>query len=132
MRSDAKTLSENARSPLEWSKCAGKYTLTFEYKSKRHKNARLYLLAGATYRFDFISDIDTDRSDTKPILAFYPNTFSYDVGFGFDFYYDFFKFSPELKLSNGIGNQKVPDNFIYASSVERVSPKLLILSLIFQ
>ncbi|MDB4161546.1 PorT family protein [Bacteroidia bacterium] len=106
--------------------------LTFEYKSKRHKNARLYLLAGATYRFDFTSDVDTDRSDTKPILALYPNTFSYDVGFGFDFYYDFFKFSPELKLSNGLGNQKVPDNFIYASSVERVSPKLLIFSLIFQ
>ncbi len=105
---------------------------TFEYKSKRHKNYRLYLLAGATYRFDFTSDVDTDRSNTKPILALYPNTFSYDVGFGFDFYYHFFKFSPEIKLSNGVGNQKVPDNFIYASSVERVSPKLLIFSLIFQ
>jgi hypothetical protein len=106
--------------------------LTFEYKSQRHKNVRLYLLGGATYRFDFTSDIQTDRSDTKPILALYPNTFSYDIGFGFDIYYDFFKFSPEIKLSNGLGNQKVPDNFIFASSVERVSPKLLQFSLIFQ
>lgn len=106
--------------------------LTFEYKSERHKNVRVYLLAGATYRFDFTSDIETDRSDTKPILALYPNTFSYDIGFGFDIYYEFFKFSPEIKLSNGIGNQKVPDSFIYASSVERVSPKLLQFSLIFQ
>lgn len=106
--------------------------LTFEYKSKRHKNSRFYLLGGITYRFDFTSDEQTDRSDTKPILALYPNTFSYDVGFGFDFYYEFFKFSPELKLSNGLGNQLVPDNFIYASSLERVSPKLLQFSLIFQ
>lgn len=106
--------------------------LTFEYKSERHKNVRLYVLAGATYRFDFTSDVDTDRSDTKPILALYPNTFSYDIGFGLDIYYEYFKFSPEIKLSNGIGNQKVPDNFIYASSVERVSPKLLQFSLIFQ
>lgn len=106
--------------------------LTFEYKSERHKNVRLYVLAGATYRFDFTSDVDTDRSDTKPILALYPNTFSYDIGFGLDIYYEYFKFSPEIKLSNGIGNQKVPDNFVYASSVERVSPKLLQFSLIFQ
>lgn len=106
--------------------------LTFEYKGKRHKNIRLYVLAGVTYRFDFTSDADTDRSDTKPIVALYPNTFSYDIGFGFDIYYDFFKFSPELKLSNGLGNQLVPDDFIYANSLERVSPKMIQFSLIFQ
>lgn len=106
--------------------------LTFEYKSKRHKNIRLYVLAGATYRYDFTSDIDTDRSDTKPIVALYPNTFSYDVGFGLDLYYDYFKFSPEIKLSNGLGNQLVPDDFVYASSLKRVSPKLIQFSLIFQ
>lgn len=106
--------------------------LTVEYKSKRHKNSRLYVLAGATYRFDFTSDVDTDRSDTRPIVALYPNTFSYDVGFGFDFYYDFFKFSPEIKLSNGLGNQKVPDNFLFAGSLGRISPKMVQFSLIFQ
>lgn len=105
---------------------------TFEYKSVRHKNARLYLLGGVTYRFDFTSDIETDRSDTKPIVAMYPNTFSYDVGFGFDFYYEYFKFSPELKLSNGLGNQLVPDEYIYASSLKRISPKLIQISFIFQ
>lgn len=106
--------------------------LSLEYKGKRHKNSRLYVLAGATYRFDFTSDIDTERSDTRAIVALYPNTFSYDVGFGFDFYYEYFKFSPEVKLSNGIGNQRVPDSFIYASSVERISPKMIQFSLIFQ
>ena len=106
--------------------------LTFEYKSVRHKNARLYVLGGLTYRFDFTSDINTDRSDTKPIVAMYPNTVSYDVGFGFDFYYEYFKFSPELKLSNGLGNQLVPDEYVYASSLKRISPKLIQISFIFQ
>ena len=106
--------------------------LTFEYKSVRHKNVRVYALAGFTYRFDFTSDVDTDRSDTKPIVALYPNTLSYDVGIGLDIYYEFFKFSPEIKLSNGIGNQLVPDEFVYASSLGRVSPKLIQFSLIFQ
>jgi hypothetical protein len=92
----------------------------------------VYALAGFTYRFDFTSDADTDRSDTKPIVALYPNTLSYDVGIGLDIYYEFFKFSPEIKLSNGIGNQLVPDEFVYASSLGRVSPKLIQFSLIFQ
>jgi hypothetical protein len=106
--------------------------LSFEYKSERHKNIRMYLLGGFTYRFDFTSDIDTDRSNTKPIVAMYPHTFSYDVGVGLDLYYDYFKFSPELKLSNGLGNQLVPDEFIYSSSLKRISPKLIQISLIFQ
>jgi hypothetical protein len=106
--------------------------LTLEYKGKRHKNVRMYVLGGLTYRFDFTSDVDTDRSDTKPIVALYPNTFSYDIGFGLDIYYDFFKFSPEIKLSNGLGNKLVPDAFVFASSLERVSPKLIQFSLIFQ
>ncbi|MBT8327846.1 MAG: PorT family protein [Bacteroidia bacterium] len=106
--------------------------LSLKFKSKRHKNWRMYVLGGVTYRFDFTSDAQTDRSDTKPIVAIYPNTFSYDIGFGLDVYFEFFKFSPELKLSNGLGNQLVPDGFIYAGSLERVSPKLLQFSLIFQ
>ncbi len=106
--------------------------LNFEYKSRRHKNTRVYVLAGFTYRYDFTSDEDTDRSDTKPIVALYPNTFSYDVGIGLDFYYDYFKFSPEVKISNGLGNQLVPDEFIYASSLKRVAPKLIQFCLIFQ
>ena len=106
--------------------------LTFEYKADRHKNIRLYVLGGITYRYDFTSDVETDRSDTKPIVAMYPNTLSYDVGVGLDIYYPYFKFSPELKLSNGLGNQLVPDDFIYAGSLQRVSPKLIQFSLIFQ
>ena len=106
--------------------------LALKYKSKRHKNWRMYVIGGLTYRFDFTSDAQTDRSDTKPIVALYPNTFSYDMGVGLDVYFEFFKFSPEIKLSNGLGNQLVPDGFIYAGSLERVSPKLIQFSLIFQ
>jgi len=96
-----------------------------KYKSKRHKNTRFYLVAGSTYRYDFASDIGTERSDTRPIVALYPNTLSYDLGAGFDFYFEFFKFSPEFRISNGIGNSLVKDPYIFASSLERISPKLI-------
>ena len=91
--------------------------LQMKYKSKRNHNKRFYWVGGATYRYDFASDIDTERSNTKPIVALYPATFSYDFGAGLDLYYEFFKFSPEIRISNGIGNSMVPDSFIYSSSL---------------
>lgn len=99
--------------------------LLIKYKSKRNRNTRFYWVGGATYRYDFASDINTDRSNTKPIVALQPATFSYDVGAGFDFYYPYFKFSPEIRISNGIGNSLVKDPYFYASSLSRMSPKLI-------
>lgn len=103
-----------------------------KFKSKRHNNIRLYTVGGITYRHDFVSEIDKDRSETNPVVAFYPNTFSYDIGVGMDFYFEFFRFSPEIKICNAIGNQMVRDSYIYTQNLQRISPKLVVFSLIFQ
>jgi hypothetical protein len=104
----------------------------FKYKSKRHNNIRLYCVGGITYRHDFVSEIEKDRSETNPVLALYPNTFSYDIGVGIDLYFEYFRFSPEVKICNGIGNQMVRDTYIYTTNLQRISPKLVVFSLIFQ
>jgi hypothetical protein len=108
------------------------FPLLVKYKSKRHRNVRFYGIGGVTYRYDFSSDRDTERSNSKPIVALYPNTFSYDIGCGFDFYFEFFKFSPEIKISNAFTNALVPDPYFYASSLKSISPKLLQFSLLFE
>jgi hypothetical protein len=99
--------------------------LLLKYKSQRNKNFRFYWVGGLNYRYDFASDINTDRSNTKPIVALTPATWSYDFGAGFDLYFEYFKFSPEIRISNGIGNSLVKDPFIFSSSLERMSPKLI-------
>lgn len=103
-----------------------------KFKSKRHNNIRLYCVGGLTYRYDFVSEIEKDRSETNPVLALYPSTFSYDIGVGIDLYFEFFRFSPEIKISNGIGNQMVRDPYLYTTNIQRISPKLVVFSLIFQ
>lgn len=107
------------------------FPLLLKYKSKRHNNWRLYGIGGLSYRYDFISQIDADRSDTKPIVALYPNTFSYEVGFGIDYYAAFSKISPEIRLTNALGNHLVPDTYLYAGSLQRVAPRMLQFSIIF-
>lgn len=106
--------------------------LLLKYKSKRHRNVRFYALGGASYRYDFASDKETERSNTKAIVALQPNTFSYDVGCGLDFYFEYFKFSPELKLSTSINNALVKDPYFYSSSLQGVYPKLVQFSFLFE
>lgn len=107
------------------------FPILLKYKSKRHKNWRLYGIGGLSYRFDFISQIEADRSDTKPVVALYPNTFSYEVGFGFDFYATFSKISPELRLTNALGSHMSPDEYIFSSSIKRLAPSMIQFSIIF-
>lgn len=106
------------------------FPILLKYKSKRHKNWRLYGIAGVSYRYDFISQIEADRSDTKPVVALYPSTFSYDIGFGIDFYAAFSKISPEIRLTNAIGSHMAPDRFLYSSSIKRLAPSMLQFSII--
>jgi len=99
--------------------------MQLKYKSKRYENIRMYLIGGSTFRYDFASDKETDRSNTKPIVALNPPTFSYDLGVGLDLYYEYFKFSPEFRISNGLGNSMIKDEFIYSGAITRMSPKLI-------
>lgn len=103
-----------------------------KYKSERRKNFRFYVIGGLGYRYNFTSDIETQRSTTKPIVALKPNTFNYDLGVGLDLYYPYFKFSPELKISNDIFNALVKDGFIYTKSLGVLYPKLIQFSLHFE
>lgn len=107
------------------------FPLLLKYKSKRHDNWRFYAIGGASYRYDFISEIDKDRSNTKPIVAMYPSTFSYEIGFGLDFYAAFSKISPEVRLTNAIGNHMARDTYLFSSSIQRLAPKMVQFSIIF-
>lgn len=86
--------------------------LLIKYKSVRHKNFRCYVIGGLGYRYNFTSDAETERSATKPVVGMHASTINYDLGFGLDLYYPYFKFSPEIKLSNDIGNSLIQDNYI--------------------
>jgi len=106
--------------------------LLLKYKSTRRKNFRFYVIGGLGYRYNFTNDAETQRSATKPIVGLQPSTYHYDVGFGLDLYYPYFKFSPEIKLSNDIFNALIQDNYIYTRTLGGLYPKLIQFSLHFE
>jgi hypothetical protein len=57
---------------------------------------------------------------------------SYEVGLGCDIYFEFFKLSPELKISNSFNNILVPEANPYATPINSLSLHTVTFSLIFE
>ena len=55
-----------------------------------------------------------------------------DIGVGFDIYYPLFKFSPEIRFSQGIPNMVVHDPNPYARSVNKMTTHTVSLYLHFE
>ncbi len=107
-------------------------SLLLKYKSERHRNTRFYVIGGAYLSHDFGSTVDQSRSNTKAVVSLIPDVYGYEAGFGFDFYYPYFKFSPELKLSNAMTNALYKDPYIYSQSINSIFPKMLTLTFNFE
>lgn len=75
------------------------------YKSAPFKDKRIYLLAGIKYGFDVAAKA---RSRQDPELLDLSSTeFAIEYGAGVQFFLPFFIFSPEIKISHGIGSSLI-------------------------
>jgi hypothetical protein len=72
------------------------------YKSAPYNDYRLFVIAGVKYAFDVASDSRAALSENFVRIA--PNDFSLEYGAGIQFYLPYFIFSPEIKMSHGMGN----------------------------
>jgi hypothetical protein len=77
--------------------------LQLKFKSDRLRNFRFYALAGTKFDYDLAANARSRKRDEY--LKVLPTDFGYEVGFGFEWYYPNFIFSPEIKLSQGLSNQ---------------------------
>ncbi len=76
--------------------------LGVKVKSDRLMNFRAYMLGGLKYSMDMASKKKTDDLDAPALqknLKNSRNYLSYEAGIGFDLYFEWFKMSPEFKLS---------------------------------
>ena len=116
------------------------FPLYIKYRSKRLNNAAAYIIGGVNYRIDLASqkknekEILVDGSPTTIIegIRISRNSMSLEIGTGFDFYTNFFKFGVELKMSYGLGNLVETDKYIYTSSIESLKNKIFQISFTFE
>ena len=58
--------------------------------------------------------------------------FAYEFGFGIDIYFDFFKFSPQIKATYGLRNVMVPDDTIYTEGITNLNTRAILISFQFE
>ena len=55
-----------------------------------------------------------------------------ELGFGLDFYLEYFKFSPQIKISYGLLNLLTNDSTIYTESINKLTTNGWMLSFTFE
>ncbi len=101
--------------------------LLLKFNSDRINNFRFYSIAGLKLDYDFNSNVNSRRTDEA--LRIKPLDVGFELGFGFEFYYPNFIFSPEIKISNGYSNLQKPQPGIITSKIlETLNSRMIILS----
>lgn len=107
------------------------FPFDLKFKSKRVNNYRVYVLAGFKYAIDMVSQAKVNSADPE-VIKLKRKDYGYEIGLGLDCYLSYFKFSPEIKMYNGLTNLLVPENTIYASPIEALYSKTFTVSLTFE
>lgn len=109
------------------------FPLLFKYRSERLNNFAAYVIFGGKYTVDLASNEDVLNSEIpESIIKLKRNTTSAEVGFGTDFFLPYFKFAIEVKMSYTLDDALIHDNTELSTPIERISPKMFILSLLFE
>jgi hypothetical protein len=107
------------------------FPLIFKFKSQRRNNYRVYVLAGAKYAIDMVSQAKV-KSKEKDVVKLLRNDYGYEVGIGFDFYLSYFKFSPEIKMYNGLRNLILKENTQFVTPIDALYAKTFVISFMFE
>ena len=101
------------------------------YKSATYHDFRLFVIAGVKYSFDVASDSRTRQA--AGIVKIAPTDFQLEYGAGIQFFFPYFIFSPEFKISQGINNVLIFNDRIEQSDIlEKVLSRTFTFSLHFE
>jgi hypothetical protein len=107
--------------------------LSFKIKSDRLGDFRAYILGGVKYSQAIGAKKNDANSDLLDKLVKNRSGYgSYEAGLGCDIYFEFFKLSPEIKISNSFGNVLKPENNPYSNPISKLSLHTLMFSLFFE
>ena len=109
------------------------FPLTLKYSAKRFTNFRPYLITGLNTRVNFSNKVSLDGERFIGMKKWEPFA---EAGFGFDFYFDYFRMSTELKLSKGLinclSNEAAPDYEYLRNSLKSMYSNMIALTVSFE
>lgn len=102
-----------------------------KFNSDRIGNFRTYLLGGVKYDMDLSSN--SQARNAEDLVKLKSADFGVEAGVGFNFFFKYVTFSPELKISNGLSNIHSRDaNLKYSNVLDKLQSRMLVFSIILE
>ena len=108
--------------------------LLIKYSSRRYNNLKPYVLAGLSTSFNLSSNQNSPEDNNNDVFRLKTNTFYYELGFGIDFYLQYFKFSPSIRGVFSLKNELVPDldpNSPWTGNIDKMSVRAIFINFSF-
>ena len=107
------------------------FPISLKYKSERYNNFRTYVMCGIKYSLDIASQSEID-DEGQELVKLNNHDLMLEGGFGIDFYLQYFKFSPQIKISHGIINILSKDNTLFTQTLNNLKTSSWMLSFTFE
>lgn len=102
--------------------------LQVKFNSDRIGNFRVYMLGGGKLDYDLASNALARKAED--LIKLQKMDYGVEAGLGFNFYFESFIFSPEIKVSSGLNNIHARDvNLKYSSVLDRIQSRMIVFSI---
>jgi hypothetical protein len=104
------------------------FPVQLKLQSDRIGNFRVYMMAGIKGDIDLASNARAKRAEQLVKINKYD--YGVELGLGFNFFFESFILSPEIKVSNGLSNLHSRDeNLKYSSVFDRIFGRAIVISI---
>ena len=101
----------------------------FKLKSERINNHRWYVLGGVNFNIDLASK---EKVEDDTIFKIKRNSADLTAGVGVDIYFEYFKFSPQIKGSFGMTNILVEDGTLPVQGIDQLLSRCILINFTFE
>jgi hypothetical protein len=104
------------------------FPFQLKFNSDRIGNFRVYMMTGVKADIDMASNARAKRAEDLVKIDKYD--YGVELGLGFNFFFQSFIFSPEIKISNGLRNIHSRDeNLKFSSVFDRIQSRMIVFSI---
>jgi hypothetical protein len=109
--------------------------LLLKFSTKRINNYKPFVIGGASISHNLSSNEDNPQDNSAGQFRLKTQNYYYEVGFGIDFYFDYFKFTPSIRGVFGMGDELIRDedlNSLWTANIESLKTRGIFINFTFQ
>ncbi len=109
--------------------------LYLKFNTIRYGNIRPYLMGGITYTYNLNSWEFSKNDNSAGHFRLRTQTWFYEIGFGFEMYLYYFKFTPSILGVFSLQNELIPDedpNSPWTSNIQSIKTRGIYINLTFE